>query len=187
MYAQCRNLEIVTLHIFYMKEEDYVMMLMSTCGTNELAGDEKFRTIGGVRIRFKYPQTVQFFTCTQMLWTHKMQGTRHILHLKRHGPQGAGVTVFLLFCWLYLRSILIWGRTKFVVWRLLGKFWIPGYPFIGTSSRTPTSGNIISLQKHARARETIILTDTFSLSYPKDFFEWQVNRQIQVIISLQPL
>ena len=55
MYAQCRNLEIVTLHIFYMKEEDYVMMLMSTCGTNELAGDEKFRTIGGVRIRFKYP------------------------------------------------------------------------------------------------------------------------------------
>ena len=48
----------VTLHVFDMKEEDYVMILMSTYGENELVGEEIYRTIGGDMITYKYPETL---------------------------------------------------------------------------------------------------------------------------------
>ena len=39
MDALRNKLENMPLHVFYMKEEDYGMMLMSTYGTNEHAGE----------------------------------------------------------------------------------------------------------------------------------------------------
>jgi hypothetical protein len=54
------ELDEVPFHVFCMKEEDYVMMLMSTYGTCLRVGDERFRTIGNEnqRISFKYPELV---------------------------------------------------------------------------------------------------------------------------------
>ena len=37
----------VHLHVLTMKKEDYIMMLISTYGTNEQVGEDKSRTIGG--------------------------------------------------------------------------------------------------------------------------------------------
>jgi Transposase IS4 len=54
------ELDEVPLHVFCMKEEDYVMMLMSIFGTCLRVGDERFRKIGNEnqRISFKYPELV---------------------------------------------------------------------------------------------------------------------------------
>ena len=52
------ELENVPIHVFALKEEDYVMMLMSTYGENERVGEENPRTIGGERTNFKYMETV---------------------------------------------------------------------------------------------------------------------------------
>ena len=49
----------VPFHVFCMKEEDYVSMLMSTYGTHEWMGNEKYRKWmdGSIR-RVKYPEVV---------------------------------------------------------------------------------------------------------------------------------
>ena len=53
------TLDEVPFHIFAMKEEDYVMMLMSTYGTLERLDIEKFRQLKtNERISFKYPEVV---------------------------------------------------------------------------------------------------------------------------------
>lgn len=54
------ELESVRFHVFAMKEEDYVMMLMSTYGTCNRVGEDKARTVGShrIRIHFKYPEVV---------------------------------------------------------------------------------------------------------------------------------
>ena len=54
------SLDGIPLDIFCMKEEDYVMMLMSSYGTNERVGDNKYRTktSDGERVTFKYPEVV---------------------------------------------------------------------------------------------------------------------------------
>ena len=41
-----------------MKEEDYVMMLMSTYGKNERVDKDKLGKIGGDRKTLKWPETV---------------------------------------------------------------------------------------------------------------------------------
>ena len=41
------GLDNVPLRVFSMKEEDYVMMLISTYSKNERFGEENFCTIGG--------------------------------------------------------------------------------------------------------------------------------------------
>jgi hypothetical protein len=41
-----------------MKEEDYVMMLMSTYGTLSREGKERYRRVGVQRITFQYPELV---------------------------------------------------------------------------------------------------------------------------------
>ena len=41
-----------------MKEKYCVMMLMSTYGTHDWVGADKFRTVGGDRIGIKYADTV---------------------------------------------------------------------------------------------------------------------------------
>ena len=56
--AHCGELDNVPLRVLATKEEDCVMMLMSTYGTNEWVGEDKFRKIGGERITFKYSETV---------------------------------------------------------------------------------------------------------------------------------
>ena len=58
MGAHCGELDNVPLRVLATKEEDCVMMLMSTYGTNEWVGEDKFRKIGGERITFKYSETV---------------------------------------------------------------------------------------------------------------------------------
>jgi hypothetical protein len=54
------ELDEVPFHIFGMKEEDYVMMLMSTYGTLSRVGEERLRRVGAQqqRISFKYPELV---------------------------------------------------------------------------------------------------------------------------------
>ena len=59
MYELQYDIYNVTLHVFSMKEEDCVIIIMSIHTKNEQVGDEKFRTIGGMWISFKYPKTVQ--------------------------------------------------------------------------------------------------------------------------------
>ena len=54
----CGKIDNVPLRVFDMKEEDYVVMLMSTYGENERVGEGKFRIIGGEMITFKYPESV---------------------------------------------------------------------------------------------------------------------------------
>ena len=88
------DLENVPLCLFTTKEEEYAMMLMSTYGENERLGDYKFRVIGGERIIFNYPRLWKDTTRIEMLRNNTIQGTKKILHLRRHGPQGAGKTVF---------------------------------------------------------------------------------------------
>ena len=56
--AQYSEIDNLIRHVFTMKEEDYVVMLMSTYGTNERVGDNKLRAIGGERIRFKYTKAL---------------------------------------------------------------------------------------------------------------------------------
>ena len=53
------QLDGVPFHVFCMKEEDYVSMLMSTYGTQEQMGNEKYRKLmdGSIR-RFKYPEVL---------------------------------------------------------------------------------------------------------------------------------
>jgi hypothetical protein len=54
------KLDNIPFHVFAMKEEDYVMMLMSTYGTLERVGDVKHRTIGPDKVKksFQYPEVV---------------------------------------------------------------------------------------------------------------------------------
>lgn len=54
------TLDEVPFHVFGMKEEDYILMLMSTYGTCNRMGEEKFRTVGRDkrRISFQYPEVV---------------------------------------------------------------------------------------------------------------------------------
>ena len=52
------DLENFPLRVFAMNEEDYAMMMMFNYGENGQVGDEKFRTIDGLRISFKCPETV---------------------------------------------------------------------------------------------------------------------------------
>ena len=52
------GLDNVPLRVFSMKEEDYVMMLISTYSKNEWFGEENFCTIGGESTTFKYPETL---------------------------------------------------------------------------------------------------------------------------------
>ena len=56
--ALFNELENVPLWDVAMKEEYYVMMLMSTYGTHNRVGDKKFRSVGGDRIGIKYSDTV---------------------------------------------------------------------------------------------------------------------------------
>ena len=49
------DIENANLHVFAMKNEDYVIMLISTYGKNEWLGEDKFRTIGGERTTFQHP------------------------------------------------------------------------------------------------------------------------------------
>ena len=53
------QLDGVPFHVFCMKEEDYMSMLMSTYGTQEWMGNEKYckLTDGSIR-RFKYPEVL---------------------------------------------------------------------------------------------------------------------------------
>ena len=55
MYALHFELENMPLNVFDAKQEDYLMILMSTYGTNGKVGEEKFQTISGERITFKCP------------------------------------------------------------------------------------------------------------------------------------
>ena len=57
--ALWNELENMPLCAFAIKEEYYVMMLMSTYGTYDWVDDDKFRTIGGYMIGIKYAVTVQ--------------------------------------------------------------------------------------------------------------------------------
>jgi hypothetical protein len=52
------ELDGIPFHIMCMKEEDYVMMLMSTYGTLTRVGDDKIRTIDNQRLTFKYPEVI---------------------------------------------------------------------------------------------------------------------------------
>ena len=52
------ELKNVAINVFAVKEEHYVMMLMSKYEKNEWVGKEKFWTISGDRITFKYLETV---------------------------------------------------------------------------------------------------------------------------------
>ena len=53
------QLDGVPFHVFCIKEEDYVSMLMSTYGTQDWMGNEKYHklTDGSIR-RFKYPEVL---------------------------------------------------------------------------------------------------------------------------------
>ena len=53
------QLDGVPLHVLCMKEEDYMSMLMSTYGTQEQMGNEKYCELmdGSIR-RFKYPEVL---------------------------------------------------------------------------------------------------------------------------------
>ena len=53
------QLDGVPFHVFCMKEEDYVSMLMSTYGTQEQMGNEQYDKLmdGSIR-RFKYPEVL---------------------------------------------------------------------------------------------------------------------------------
>ena len=52
------ELDNVPLFGFGMKEEDCVVIPMSTYGTNKRVGEEEFRMIDGDSITSKYPKTV---------------------------------------------------------------------------------------------------------------------------------
>ena len=52
------DLDNVILHVFAMKGEGCVIMLISTYAENEWMGEEKIRTIRRNRISFNYPETV---------------------------------------------------------------------------------------------------------------------------------
>jgi hypothetical protein len=54
------ELDEVPFHVFGMKEENYVMMLMSTYGTLSRVGEERYRRVGAhqQRISFQYPELV---------------------------------------------------------------------------------------------------------------------------------
>ena len=52
------QIDNVPLPIFSMNEGDYVIKLIFAYGTNEQVSKDKFRTICGYIITFKYPETV---------------------------------------------------------------------------------------------------------------------------------
>ena len=89
--------------VLAMKEEDCDLMMMSTYETNERLGEDKFRTIGGERITFKYPDTVHnHYQYIDDVYSHK---ARHQVPIsledtwstKRWGNQ------ILPFCWICWR------------------------------------------------------------------------------------
>ena len=49
------DIENVPLCVFYMEEEDYVMIIMSTYGENERVEEDRFWIIGGESITLNYP------------------------------------------------------------------------------------------------------------------------------------
>ena len=46
-------------------------------------------------------------TITETIWDKPTQGANHLFHWRRHCPQGDGKIMFLPFCWLYWRWMLI--------------------------------------------------------------------------------
>jgi Transposase IS4 len=52
------ELDNIPYHIYCMKDDGYVVMLMSTYGTNERKGAEKKRVVKKQRLNFKYPEVV---------------------------------------------------------------------------------------------------------------------------------
>ena len=59
MDALHRDLENFSPHVFTIKEEDYVMMLVSTYGENEWTGEDKIWKIGRERKILDYPEMVK--------------------------------------------------------------------------------------------------------------------------------
>jgi Transposase IS4 len=52
------TLDGVPFHVFCMKDDGYVTMLMSSYGTNERVGNDKIRFVEGEKMVFKYPEVV---------------------------------------------------------------------------------------------------------------------------------
>lgn len=72
------TLEDVPFDVFCMKDDGYVNMLMSTYGTNELVGKDKYRVVDGRKMTFKYPEVIaNHFTFRHAVDDH---------NARRHAP-----------------------------------------------------------------------------------------------------